>query len=78
MKYKVSTIESYLQAIPEERKIILEKIIQLVKEYFPEIEESMKYDMPTFGHICSVASQKHYVSLYIHYTKLIDKYRNEL
>jgi uncharacterized protein YdhG (YjbR/CyaY superfamily) len=78
MKYPVSTIEEYLQAIPEERRIIIEKVIQIVKEYFPNVEESMKYKMPTYGHICAIASQKHHITLFIHHKNLVDKYRKEL
>ncbi len=78
MKYEVSTIEEYLEAIPPERKQIMIKLIALVKEYFPGIEGNMQYNMPTFDPICAIASQKHHISLYIHRIDLVEKYRTEL
>ncbi|MEN8117472.1 MAG: hypothetical protein ABFS16_10860 [Bacteroidota bacterium] len=37
MKYEVSTIEEYLAAIPPDQKAIVLKLISIVKEFFPEI-----------------------------------------
>ena len=78
MRYDVSAIEDYLEVLPSDRKEIVLKLIGLVKEYFPEITGDMQYDMPTFNPVCAVASQKHYVSLYIYRIDLVKKYRKEL
>ncbi|NQU85384.1 MAG: DUF1801 domain-containing protein [Mariniphaga sp.] len=78
MKYNVSTIEQYLEVIPANRKEILKRLINLVNEYFPDIKGDMEYNMPTFNPVCALASQKHYVSVYIHRLDLVEKYRNEL
>lgn len=78
MKYNVSTISEYLSVIPSDRRIIIERIISIIQEYFPNIKGTMKYDMPTFSPICAVASQKHHLSLYINRVDLVDKYREEL
>lgn len=78
MKYNVNTIDEYLSVIPTDRKAIIEKIISMVKEYFPDTKGTMEYDMPTYSPICAVASQKHHISLYINRVDLIEKYRKEL
>lgn len=78
MKYNVSTIEEYLEVIPLDRKEIVTDLIALTKEYFPDIEGNMEYNMPTFNPVCAIASQKHHISLYIHRIDLMEKYRKEL
>ena len=78
MKYEVLTIAEYVNEIPRERKQIITRIIALIRNYFPNVKSSMKYNMPTFNGVCSVASQKHYISIYIHQTDVLEKYRNEL
>jgi len=78
MNYNVSTIDEYLDVIPSDRKQIMIKLIQLVKEYFPKIEGNMEYNMPSFEPVCAIASQKHHISLYIHRIDLVEKFRAEL
>jgi len=78
MKYDVSTIDEYLDVIPFERNEIVLKLIAITKEYFPELEGNIQYNMPTFEPVCSIASQKHHISCYIHRVDLVEKYRNEL
>jgi uncharacterized protein YdhG (YjbR/CyaY superfamily) len=78
MKYNVGTIEEYLEVIPLDRKEIIMDLIALTKEYFPDIEGNMEYNMPTFNPVCAIASQKHHISIYIHKVDLVEKYRNEL
>lgn len=78
MKYNVKTIEEYINVIPPERKKILVKIISILHEYFPELQGNMKYDMPSFEPVCSIASQKNYISVYIHHFDVLDKYRNDI
>ena len=78
MKYDVNTIDEYLEAIPNNRKELVNKIISLVKEFFPDIKGNMEYNMPTFNPVCAIASQKHHISLYIYRIDLVEKYRNDL
>ena len=66
MKYNVTTIEEYLNVIPFDRKEIINDLIAMVEEYFPDVVGTMEYNMPTFHPVCSIASQKHYISLYIY------------
>jgi len=78
MDYKVSSIEEYLAVIPFERKEILERLISILKEYFPEIKGTMEYRMPTYNPVCAIASQKNYVSFYVYNYAILNKYRGEL
>lgn len=78
MKYDATTIEEYIEAIPFERREIVIRLISLVKEFYPDIEGNMEYNMPSFEPVCAIASQKHHISLYIHRVDLVDKYRDEL
>ena len=58
--------------------LITNQLFHALKEYFPEIEGNMQYNMPTFNPVCAIASQKHHISLYIHNVNLVEKYRAEL
>lgn len=78
MKYDVENIEEYLEVLPVERKILIKKLISLVHEYFPGLEGNLQYGMPTFEPVCAMASQKNYISVYIHHTELVEKYKNDL
>jgi len=72
MKYNVSAIQEYLEIIPAERKVIIQKLIDIVHEYFPALNGNMKYNLPTFEPVCSVASQKNHISVYIHRIDLVE------
>ncbi|WP_346860419.1 DUF1801 domain-containing protein [uncultured Draconibacterium sp.] len=78
MKYNATSIQDYINAVSDERGKIIVEIISLIKEYFPSAEGNLEYNMPTFPSICSVASQKHYISVYIYRVDLLDKHREEL
>lgn len=78
MNYQVATIDEYINVIPLERKEIVVRLISIVKEYFPQIKGNMEYKMPSFSPVCAIASQKNYVSFYVHQYDLINKYREEL
>ena len=60
-------LTTYLQNIPEQRSSRFNAIQQLVLEMYPEVEQSMKYKMPTFSlgdHWIALANQKSYLSVY--------------
>ena len=60
-------LNSYLEALPEARRIKLQRLADLIISLYPSAEVSMKYKMPTFtidaGWV-AIANQKNYVSLY--------------
>lgn len=81
MKYNAQTVEEYLQQLEPERRSAIETLRALVFEIAPGAEESMRYGMPTYSRkavFCAIASQKHYLSLYIMNTALVEKYKSRL
>ena len=61
------SIEDYLAALPLHRRQRIVTLIDVVRRVCPGAEESLKYRLPTFSSAdgwISVASQKHYISLY--------------
>lgn len=63
----MNSVQEYIESLPEKRKERILQIRNLILSLYPEIEENMKYRMPTYttstGWV-SVASQKSYISLY--------------
>jgi uncharacterized protein YdhG (YjbR/CyaY superfamily) len=71
--------EEYLAQLAPERKVILEKIEEIILETAPELEPFFSYNMPGYGAfsyidskgnkvdwpIIAVASQKNFVSIYV-------------
>lgn len=81
MKYDVDNIPDYLGAIPEERKQPLQTIIALIKKSAPKIEEAFDHGMPFYnykGYLFAVASQKHFMALYVSDHEIVAKYKSEL
>lgn len=74
------TVEDYLKALEAERRSALESLRALILKTVPGMTESMRYRMPTYelgGTICAMASQKHYLSLYVD-VELLEKHRPAL
>lgn len=73
-------VEEYIENIPEERRLRVVSIIDLIKELYPNSLESMKYKMPTYelaGAWVSVANQKNYVSLYTCSAEKIEEFKGK-
>lgn len=73
-------IDRYLAAQEPDRQAALEHIRALVLKTVPDVNETMKYNMPTYERdevVLSFASQKHYMSLYMD-TEMVAKYSDEL
>jgi len=80
VKEKTEEVEAYFQALAPERRSALEELRSLILEVAPDVVETMKYRMPTYEYedvLCSLASQKHYMSLYMD-TGIVEKYREKL
>ena len=81
MSGKTRKVDEYLKNLAPERQAALAKLRSLVFEVAPNAVETMKYRMPTYeygdGVLCSFASQKHYVSLYMD-TDIVEKHQEEL
>ena len=70
----------YIKSLPKDRWDIIKRLRSMIKKTIPGPKETMSYSMPTHefdGPVVSFASQKQYLSLYIHNEELLDKYRNK-
>ena len=75
-----STVNAYLSELAPDRRAALERIRSLIFETIPDVTETMRYRMPTYELdevVCAVASQKHYMSLYMD-VSLVAKYAQKL
>jgi uncharacterized protein YdhG (YjbR/CyaY superfamily) len=74
-------VDDYMDKLALERRAALAVVRSLVFETVPDAVESMRYRMPTYefenGVLCALASQKHYMSLYMD-AELVEKHGEEL
>lgn len=82
MKYEVDSINAYLEAIPQDRLPIINEIISIIDEVAPKATKIYKYNMPYYAlngePLFAVASQKHFIAVYVTEHKLIEKHKEEL
>ncbi len=74
------TVDAYLSELAPDRRAALERIRILIFGTLPDIAETMKYGMPTYEFdevVCAVASQKHYMSLYMDVSS-VERHKQEL
>lgn len=77
---KLPEVDSYLENLDPPRREALMAVRGLIFEIVPGIRETIKYRMPTYELdevVCSFASQKHYMSLYMD-VSLVESHRAEL
>lgn len=81
MSDKTQSVDAYLEGLAPDRREALTTLRAVVRGMVPEAEETMRYRMPTYERdgsvVCSFASQKRYMSLYMD-ADLVDAYRHEL
>ncbi len=74
-------IIEYLAKLDPERRAALSVVRSLIQTLVPDAVESMQYRMPTYHYagqgLCALASQKHYMSLYMD-QDLVEKHRTDL
>lgn len=75
-------IDRYLITLPSSHRKALRALRAIVHQTVPGVSETMDYRMPTFragDHvICSLASQKHHITLYICGEAVLDPFREDL
>lgn len=78
MKYEVLSVEAYIDAIPEDRKVAIVTLIGLIHNNAPTVKEELLHNLPFYNlngkQLFALASQKHFMALYITNDKLITKY----
>ncbi|MEJ2737467.1 MAG: DUF1801 domain-containing protein [Anaerolineae bacterium] len=81
MGTKTDEVDVYLGDLEPGRRAALGELRSVVLETVPDAVETMRYRMPTYelqgGVLCSIASQKLHMSLYMD-TELVEKHREEL
>jgi uncharacterized protein YdhG (YjbR/CyaY superfamily) len=74
-------VDEYLAGLEPDRREALTELREIVLDEAPDVVETMKYRMPTYeyqgGVLCSFASQKQYMSLYMD-TGLVEEHRADL
>ena len=77
----ITEIDKYLAGLPDDRRVALQTLRELIHTNLPDVLEMWAYKMPSFernGFILSMASQKNYMSLYVCETDLLEKYAEQL
>ena len=81
MSVDKTQVDEYLDGLADERKHAVATLRSLILETVPQAEEGFQYKMPTYNaagdFLAAVASQKHYISLYMN-TELVAAHRDEL
>ena len=73
-------VDTYMQNLEGDRRSALEQVRLLILQTVPGVKETMRYRMPTYELdevICSFASQKHYMSLYMD-VELVEQHSDAL
>jgi uncharacterized protein YdhG (YjbR/CyaY superfamily) len=82
MQSKAPGVASYLEQLPDEGRIALEKLRQFCRRFLQGYEECMEYGMPAYkrnGVIeVAFASQKQYISLYVLEQDVVDRHHQAL
>ncbi len=83
MKYESATdVNSYLLAIPKDRKPILARVMKIIKDHIPKARLEFKHGMPFYTlngqPMYAVASQKHYIAVYCSAHSLVSHYKSQL
>ena len=78
MQSEATTVSQYLKELPSDRRAALSELRALIHRVAPGTVEAMQYGMPVFGDLCAVASQKHYMALYVCQSELVKAHLAEL
>jgi uncharacterized protein YdhG (YjbR/CyaY superfamily) len=75
-------LDLYYGGLPGDRRDALLAIRQLIRRIWPSTIEDMYYEMPTFHldgqPLCAIASQKHFMALYVMNYDMLDAFKNDL
>jgi uncharacterized protein YdhG (YjbR/CyaY superfamily) len=74
-------VGEYLERLAPDRRAALTELRGLIFDVVPDAVEGFQYRMPTYWYqgesLCAMASQKHYMSLYMD-VELVEKHREGL
>ena len=78
---RASSIDEYLEGVPEEQRAALERLRATIRAAAPEATEKISYQMPAFydhGPLVSFAAFKDHLSFFVMSMRVMDANRNEL
>ena len=78
MQSEATTVSQYLKELPSDRRAALSELRALIHRVAPGTVEAMQYGTPVFGDLCAVASQKHYMALYVCESDLVKAHLAQL
>jgi uncharacterized protein YdhG (YjbR/CyaY superfamily) len=82
MQSKARDVITYLEQLPEERRLALGKLRRLCRQLLKGYQEGMEYGMPVYKRDgvpeVAFASQKQYISLYVLKQDVVDRHREAL
>lgn len=82
MRSTVRNASTYFELLDEDRREPLLVLRKLIKTVWPDVVEDMEREMPTYhlnGHaFCALASQKHFMALYIIPHDLLKAFKKDL
>jgi uncharacterized protein YdhG (YjbR/CyaY superfamily) len=74
-------IDKYLESLPDQQKIALEKLRQTIKKIVPEAQEVISYQMPAYkyhGMLVGFAAFKKHCSFFPWDSKTVEQFKEEL
>jgi uncharacterized protein YdhG (YjbR/CyaY superfamily) len=74
-------IDKYLKSLPDQQRIVLEKLRQTIKEIVPEAQEVISYQMPAYkyhGMLVGFAAFKNHCSFVPWNSKTVEQFKEEL
>ena len=74
-------IDKYLESLPEQQRIALEKLRQTIKKIVPQAQEVISYQMPAYkyhGMLVSFAAFKNHCSFFPRNSKTVEQFEEEL
>ncbi len=78
MANEIGTIDSYIKTFPKEVQLILYALKKTIEEEIPNVEEGIRYNMPTFflngDYIIYFAAWKKHISLYPFTDEMVKKF----
>jgi uncharacterized protein YdhG (YjbR/CyaY superfamily) len=78
---QAATVSEYIDELEGERREAVIRLRQVLKGAIPDLEETMSHGMPYYTKgdaYYAIASQRHYLSLYVSDMELLASYRDRL